>query len=48
MSFVDSVDAIVKHIGAQHPGIVMNLASVNWESNEDRDAFLRALSGRLS
>ena len=48
MSFVDNVDAVVRHLGAQYPGIVMNLASVTWESDEDRESFLRMLSGRLS
>lgn len=48
MSFVNNVDAVVKHLGAQYPGIVMNLASVQWESDEDRESFLRMLSGRLS
>lgn len=48
MSFVSNVDAIVKHLGAQHPGIVMNLASVRWESGEERDTFLRTISGRFS
>lgn len=48
MSFVSNVDAVVKHLGAQYPGIVMNLASVKWESDEDRESFLRMLSGRLS
>ena len=48
MSFVSNVDAIVKHLGAQHPGIVMNLASVRWESDEERDSFLRTISGRFS
>lgn len=46
MSFVSNVDAIVKHLGAQHPGIIMNLASMKWDSDEDRDAFLRTISGR--
>lgn len=48
MSFVSNVDAVVRHLGAQYPGIVMNLASVKWDSDDDRDAFLRFLSGRLS
>jgi hypothetical protein len=48
MNFVKNIDSIVKHLGAQHPGIVMNLASVQWDSDEDREAFLSSLSGRLS
>jgi hypothetical protein len=48
MSFVSNVDAIVKHLGAQYPGIVMNLASVRWESDEERDSFLQMMSGRLA
>ena len=47
MSFVGNVDAVVEHLGAQYPGIVMNLASVRWESDADRDSFLRMMSGRL-
>lgn len=48
MSFVTNVDAVVRHLGAQYPGIVMNLASVQWDSDDDRDAFLKILSGRLT
>jgi hypothetical protein len=47
MSFVSNVDSIVNHIGAQFPGLVFNLASVQWESEVDRDMFLRMLSGRI-
>jgi hypothetical protein len=48
MSFVSNVDSVVRHLGAQYPGIVMNLASVQWDSDDDRDSFLRILSGRLN
>lgn len=48
MKFVSNIEAVVKAIGSQHPGIVMNLAAVPWESDEDRDSFLRSISGRMS
>lgn len=48
MTFISNVDAAVNHLGAQFPGIIVNLASVQWESDEDRDSFLRLLSGRLT
>lgn len=48
MSFVSNVDAAVKYLGTQYPGIIMNLASVKWDSDEDRDIFLRTLSGRIN
>lgn len=44
MTFVKNVDAIVNAIGAQHPGIVLNLAAVDWQSEDDRDAFLGLLT----
>lgn len=47
MKFVENIDAIVKHLGAQHPGIIMNLSQVEWDSPEDREGFLRLLSGRM-
>lgn len=47
MSFVKNVDTIVQAIGAQYPGIVYNLASVKWDSDQDRDTFLRALVSRM-
>lgn len=48
MSFIENLDAAVRYLGAQQLGIVYNLASVQWESSEDRDAFLRLISGRVN
>lgn len=48
MKFVQNIDAAVAHLGAQQPAIILNLASVPWESDEDRDTFLRYLAGRFA
>ena len=40
----DNVDAAVKHIGLTKPGVVWGLAQVDWESVDERDAFLRYIS----
>lgn len=40
----DNVDAAVQHIGLTQPGVVWGLANVRWNSVEERDQFLRAIS----
>lgn len=42
-SFIEDVSAIVDRIGVRYPGVVLGLSQIQWESAEDRDAFLDAL-----
>lgn len=45
-SFYDNLDAAVRAIGLSQPGVVWGIASVSWDSIEDRNAFLDDLVRR--
>lgn len=45
-SFYDNIDAVVRAIGLRQPGVVWALASVSWDSIEDRNRFLDELAQR--
>lgn len=40
----DNINAAVMHIGVTEPGVVWGLANVRWQTVEERDQFLRAIS----
>ena len=39
-SFVSNVSAFVDALGMDEPGIIISLANVPWQSDEDRDQFI--------
>lgn len=43
-SLQENIAAVVDAIGAKHVGIVWGLGSHPWESADDRDAFLSAIT----
>ena len=45
-SFYDNLDAGVTALGLRQPGVVWALASVSWDSLEDRNKFLDELAQR--
>lgn len=45
-SFYDNIDAAVRTLGLKQPGVIWALASVPWESLEDRNKFLDELAQR--
>ena len=42
--FVANVSAFVESLGMDEPGVVLSLANIPWESNEDRDQFIEFLT----
>jgi hypothetical protein len=42
--FVDNITAFVDALGMDEPGIVISLANVPWQSDEDRNAFIDHLT----
>ena len=43
-TFIDNLTAAAQAVGADKVGIVFGIAQVEWESKEQRDAFLAALT----
>jgi hypothetical protein len=43
-TFFDHLDKFGNALGAENFGIVFSLASVPWESTQDRDAFIAAIT----
>jgi hypothetical protein len=41
---VKDVTAFVDALGYQYPGIVLSLANIPWESDQDRDDFIKNLT----
>lgn len=41
----DNIDKFANSLGYQNAGIAIHLALQPWESPEDRDAFIRTLTG---
>lgn len=46
MSFVNNIAAAVDAIGVEAAGVVYGIALTPWESDEERDEFLRLVSGQ--
>ena len=44
-SFIENVSAAVDRLGVEAVGIVMGIGRTNWETAEQRDAFLDAIIG---
>lgn len=42
--FVKDVTAFVDALGYDYPGIVISLANIPWESDQDRDRFIQRLT----
>lgn len=42
--FVKDVTAFVDALGYEYPGIVLSLANIPWESDQDRDEFINYLT----
>jgi hypothetical protein len=47
-SFLDNFSAAADAVGFSNAELAWGLARVQWESTEDREAFLSALTGRSS
>jgi len=43
-----NIAAVVEAIGMDNIGLVWGLSNVNWESEEDRDVFLEAITSERS
>lgn len=46
--FVDNIDAIVSAVGIEDVGLIWGLANTPWESAEDRDQFLNAITKQVA
>ncbi len=46
MSFVNNIAAAVDALGVEAAGVVYGIALTPWESDQERDEFLRLVSGR--
>lgn len=44
--FVDDVAAAVDALGVEPVGIIWGIGLTNWQSAEERDAFLSTLTGK--
>lgn len=44
-SLFDNVDKFANSLGYQNAGIAIELAMQSWESPEDRNAFIHAITG---
>lgn len=42
--FVKDVTAFVDALGYDYPGVVLSLANIPWESDEDRDRFIQHIT----
>jgi hypothetical protein len=42
--FVKDVTAFVDALGYDYPGVVLSLANIPWESDQDRDDFIKRLT----
>lgn len=42
--FVKNVTAFVDALGFEEPAIILSLSQVPWDSDDDRDDFIRALT----
>lgn len=44
-SFIENVSAAVDRLGVEAVGIILGIGRTNWETAEQRDKFLDAISG---
>lgn len=44
-SFIDNVSAAVDRLGVEAVGIILGIGRTNWETADQRDKFLDAISG---
>lgn len=42
-SLKDNISVITDAIGAKNVGLIWGLSNVNWQSDQERDDFLRAI-----
>jgi hypothetical protein len=42
--FVKDVTAFVDALGYEYPSIVLSLANIPWESEQDRDDFIKTIT----
>jgi hypothetical protein len=42
--FVKDVTAFVDALGYDYPGVVLSLANIPWESDQDRDTFIKHIT----
>ena len=42
--FVKDITAFVDALGYEYPGIVLTLAQIPWQSDDDRDQFIKHLT----
>lgn len=45
--FMKDVTAFVDALGYDQPAIILQLAEVPWESDDDRDEFIRLLTSEV-
>jgi hypothetical protein len=48
MSFVDDLAAFTDALGVENAPIIFDLAQVPWPSDENRDEFIQALTGKVT
>jgi hypothetical protein len=41
--FVKNVTAFVDALGYEYPGVILSLANIPWESDQDRNDFIKNL-----
>lgn len=46
MTFVDNIAAAVDALGVEAAGVVYGIGMTPWESDDERDGFLRLVSGQ--
>lgn len=48
LSFLDNLSAAADAVGFENADMALGLARVNWQSVQEREEFLQALTGRSS
>lgn len=44
-TFFDHLDKFANSLGYENFGIALHLSTVNWNSTEERDSFIRSVTG---
>lgn len=44
-TLLDNIDVFANSLGYENAGIVMSLATIPWDTPEDRDEFILAITG---
>jgi hypothetical protein len=42
--FIKDITAFVDALGYDYPGVVISLANIPWESDQDRDDFIKNIT----